>query len=405
MMIRQSILHMYLVLVFLQIPIGGGIIQSPDYTTMIFAIIDLVFFAFAILIFIQGNTKIDSKLKSILISYTIFFAWATLSSTWSDSDRIGYSLALLFRDILRFFTVLLLATSISHSANIATVTKAFLHVSVVYCLVFLATATYSFDFIGSQGRLMYPDFKDANQPARDLGIFMIFVVWAWHQRLISNSTALFSVALIASTFMFSFSKAALGALIMSLLYLFLFRKINLTKKLFGSLFVISLIASFVVYRLDYFYEYLYQVQGGQALSTLSGRTLIWAIFFDHFPEFWAFGAGIDSFLNYSTHLPNNPGTTHNELMNIAFNYGLFGIGLYIAITANLFFLARSTTQSGKQIVYASLIFFLITGITESNLVGSIFSPFLFLLVGIIAINTLGSINSSPHNKVTLRSRA
>lgn len=239
---------------------------------------------------------------------------------------------------------------------------------------------------------MYAGFKDANQPARDIALFLIFAIWMHQEKLISQRKSLLVIVTLFVTFGLCFSKTSLAALVMSLLYLKLFLRGGLSRKAMGLLFSSLLVGVVVVYRLDYFFQYIYEVQGGAALETLSGRTLIWTIYFENIHQFWMFGAGIDSFISYSIALPNNPGTVHNEFMNISFNYGAVGLGLYTLIVLYFVVAVSKTSPSGKQVAVSALLFFLVTGITESDLVSSIFSPYLLLLFFIIANETSKSRN-------------
>lgn len=383
-MARQTTLYIYLLLNFLQIPIGGGLFRSSASSTIFFLVVDLFFFLFAFLFFVTRNFKIDAKLKRIAIIYVLFFGWAIISSSWSQSEKIGYSLALLFRECVRFAIILFLAPSKFDARSLIAIRRAFVHASFLYCLIFVATASYSYDFLNSQGRLMYAGFKDANQPARDIAVFLIFVIWMHQEKLMSRRKALLAMATLLATFALCFSKTSLAALVVSMTFMQVSRRGPISKKMTSLIFVFLFIITVILARLEYLVQYTYEVQGGRALETLSGRTLIWNIYFENIHQFWVFGAGINSFASYSTALPNNPGNVHNDLMNISFNYGVIGLGLYIFIISYFVSAVRKTSPSGKQIAIPTLLFFLVTGISEADLVSSVFSPYLLLLFLIIA---------------------
>lgn len=378
----HKILATYITFAILQIPIAGGILSGSTWSTVVFGTIDALAFCIASIALIQRGGIHNSWAVRGYLAILLFFMWASLTALWSASDDLSYGMLLLLRDLLRATTILMAAGVLGADGVRRSLRGATNWLSVLYPAIFLTTASYAYDFAGAHGRLMYAGFKDANGPARDLGILLILAVWvAMTKRRDGRFLATGRVALLASAFLLSFSKAVFVALVIAALFSFVLGAPTLSKKMKGlsAAVVMALIA--VAYRADYIYQYVFQVQGGGALETLSGRTAIWEVALDQVKTSYLFGAGLNSFSTFSSVLPNIPGSTHNEALNVLFSYGVVGLALWGSIYLTVWKYAGSLVdEQSKSFVTGILLYFLIVGLTESNIVGIVFPPYLLVLI-------------------------
>lgn len=140
---------------------------------------------------------------------------------------------------------------------------------------------------------------------------------------------------------------------------------------------------------SYLTQYLTETQGGEALATLSGRTLIWAEFVQMSLANPIFGYGFYSIRDAGPAIAIALGhaTAHNEWLTVWFSLGLVGVILTLVLYVS--FLRRSLeakrngkTRSQAVLALALLLFVFIRGFTEGSAVGLIFPfPLMALLLG------------------------
>lgn len=384
-----KIFKLYLVLTIIQIPFSALFFQGGLAGTVFFGVLDFfTFFLLCIYFFLAKKFYLSTSIirKKFLYLY-LFFSWAFFSSIWSVSDDINYGLMLLARDLIRSFIIIIGALLIRRDGLLKILVDVNMIVLVLYPLLFLSTASFSYDSGMGQGRLMYEGYKDANSTSRDIGMIILLASWILKENLYKNNqviTIFLLVNLIA--LLISFSKTVSIALFVSINISYVFYKINFSLKIKMIFIFFALTLFFILFRADYIYQYLYDVQGGSALETVSGRTSIWSIAIESIQKNPLFGNGINSFGTFSYILPNQPRQAHNELLNIFSAYGIVGLVVIILVYLQLFkSITRLINVDRSRLIISFIIFYLIVGLTEGNIVTSVFPIWLIVLLTIIGL--------------------
>lgn len=131
--------------------------------------------------------------------------------------------------------------------------------------------------------------------------------------------------------------------------------------------------------------------GGQMLSTLSGRTIIWEASWEMIQEnlLWGYGAGNALSTERLAMVNANFGTivrqtqAHNEWLNMWLQYGLPGLGFAIGIYALFFFRIRAFQKNNKEaaaLCLALFAYYMIRTPFESVLVGLLIPETLMIML-------------------------
>lgn len=139
-----------------------------------------------------------------------------------------------------------------------------------------------------------------------------------------------------------------------------------------------------------------QVGDGRALETLSGRTVLWPLVREAIADRPVMGYGIHSFESAGPQpFSISIGSAHNELLNLAFNFGIIGLALgvmvymscvYRGIRARLHCSPESKNLGALLIAFT--VYFLVRGFTEADPVALAF-PLPLVIVLFYASGTRG----------------
>lgn len=140
---------------------------------------------------------------------------------------------------------------------------------------------------------------------------------------------------------------------------------------------------------SYLTQYLTETQGGEALATLSGRTIIWAEFVQMSLANPILGYGFYSIRDAGPAIAVALGhaTAHNEWLTVWFSLGLVGVALTIHLYISFLRRGLEAKRNGKTkpqavLALALLLFVFIRGFTEGSAIGLIFPfPLMALLLG------------------------
>ncbi|EKD71403.1 MAG: O-antigen polymerase [uncultured bacterium] len=381
-----NLLSVYIFTILIQIPVVGGLFQGSSVGTNLYAAIDIIFFIIVIIIY---STKFEKSISNsdTLKSIYAFIIYAFISMLWSVSLNLEYGAQLLLRDFIRVTSIAIMASNVCQNQFRKKLSKVIVFSSIAYLILSILTMSYGYDFKGSDGRLMYSGYKDANPIARDIGLLTIIYYWLFKNKDIKNNNKnLILLFLLGVAFLAVFSKTTVIAFIFAIYFSYFHRKLKVKNFIKMAMGICTLIIILIYFRGDYLTQYLTNVQGGNALSTLSGRTDIWNVAFRYLIDNFLFGHGINSFSNYSSRILNNaPAQVHNEIINIIFSYGVVGLILVSRIYLKYYNEAnKSEDQSIKILIKSLVIFYLIVGFTEANIVTTIAPLWIFTLFAIYA---------------------
>jgi O-antigen ligase len=181
---------------------------------------------------------------------------------------------------------------------------------------------------------------------------------------------MFILLFLLFTLLRSLSKTSiLGFLIAALVYV-IRSKISIQRKITLVSVAAVIIAISSAALSSYLDKYLNEQQGGAALETASGRTVLWEIAWQMIQEnpIWGYG-----YLSYRDLAPQvialrlvHP---HNEWLNVWFNLG--GVGLVLVVLTYLTYAwqvlrAAQARLPQEALGLALLVYFLIRGLTEAS---------------------------------------
>ena len=363
--------------------------SAPAISNLLVLFINFSFFALSLVFFLSNidtNKLIDSsnskfiKLSSPLI---MFVLWQAITIYWSPVSREvvwGYYII----SFCQFWAVFIFLLCSQEIINI--------HLKVISSYVFAVLVLIIYLLLNNEfagPRLGSEEFLHPNTIGNLASISIILLLGLQiygKEYVFSKKVQLFVLLILVSGLILSFSKTSIVALFCSFFVVTLIgAQVNFKKKIFlmmiGS---IVLLIMFLILK-DALYEYVNNAGNGEALSTYSGRTVIWLETIEMIMKRPVLGYGFMSFREIGPQVISlrlvHP---HNELLNILFLYG--GIGLLFYISSLILLFAHLFSKNQKGNVFSTLIlmifiYSLIKGGFEAN-VTSIIMPLplvLFLL--------------------------
>lgn len=135
----------------------------------------------------------------------------------------------------------------------------------------------------------------------------------------------------------------------------------------------------------YMSQYLFETQGGEALSTFSGRTFIWANTWEMIHANPLLGYGFLSFRDFGPQFIDGLRLVHahNEILTLWFCYGAIGVLLAGAVYLSFYWYVRREGRRKPQgaLALALLVYSLVRSLTEATTLGLVFPlPLMMLLI-------------------------
>jgi len=253
----------------------------------------------------------------------------------------------------------------------------------------LALAIFCFAGITVDNRLGDNEFLHPNTIGKNMGFATLACYYMIMNKNDSLAKTLFwstICLLLLLTLLLSLSKTSIIGICITLVLVILISSGNKSSKvliLLSFLFVFLLAYN----RLEsYIYQYMYQTQGGEALSTASGRVLIWVMSWDMIKTHPLFGHGFLSFRDAGPQIATvRLVHAHNEIIHLLFSYGFLGvisaISVYFSFYSQLCHKkANQMTANEKSLGLGILFFSLIQGLFTADVIGLVFPlPLLLIL--------------------------
>lgn len=310
-----------------------------------------------------------------------FLAWSALTLFWSGADSranvIGY-VGLLAAELYIVWALL-------KKGEADRVATAFMQGYLVGCaalaLMLILTGSYS-----AEGRLGNTEFLNPNSVGNQMAVGLLMGA-ALAMRADGRGRAKLLWVALAGTcaigLVLAFSKTSMIAATVACLSVLVAGQSSAGKNLALLLSIGTVVVLFGGTIADQFGAYV-EVNGGQALETASGRTLMWARTWEMIADEWLLGYGIGAFRDvgpqiFSIGVPH----AHNEALHVWFSYGLVGVVISACIYggfARQVFRAKASWHPGANIALMLIIFALLRGLAEAAYTGLVFPlPVLFLL--------------------------
>ncbi len=379
----RQLLAAYFIMLLLQIPVVGGVLGA-DLGLFFYTLVDLSAFVFAIILYLRNPRPV--RWNGYILFLVCYLGYAFASSAWSSSPDVAYGLMLLLRDTLRIVTVMFCLAVMNYRGTEDVLRLAVPWALLLFVVISALTMSYAYDFQDGVGRLMYKGYKDANGVSHAMALLIMLSVWVLHGGKAGKSLYIgtFSMGVLL---LLVFSKTTVVALFFSVVLAFYFLGEKVARKIIYLLVSGFVLGAVVAFKLEYIRQYLFEVQGGGALLTLSGRVGIWDVALDNLSDVFVFGAGVNSFAHYSKGLLENvPGQIHNELLQIVFSYGLVGFILYACVQYGLYSISRKLKDHSRRLAICLLVFYFIAGLTEANLVSMLSPMWLILFITYMSKN-------------------
>lgn len=333
---------------------------------------------------IFGNQQEFSKIIKVLpVSIILLYsAWAAATGLWTGAPKkitLVYWLIL----ILKQYVVLRLLACKSREEVTLSSLKGFAWGGFIFALIPLIAQETD-----NEGRLGNEEFLHPNTVGNQLALTSlssIYLILQTQGKSRQRLTYLFMLVVQLFTLLRSLSKTAIFCFLIASTAYIIRSKISVKKKFFITLVAGGIIALSSTMLLGYLDRYLNEQQGGEALTTATGRSAIWEMTWDYIQQnpIWGYG-----FQSYRYTAPQIIGLrlvhAHNDALNIWYTLG--GIGLILAILTYLSYTAcliRAAHRRSPQeaLGLALLLYGLIRGLTEATVDDLLtFSTPLMLLV-------------------------
>jgi O-antigen ligase len=159
----------------------------------------------------------------------------------------------------------------------------------------------------------------------------------------------------------------------------------------------------------YLDAYINEYQGGEALTTASGRTVIWKMTWERIQENPIWGYGFQSYLNVVDQIIPNFRLVHphNEFLNIWFNLGVVGLILGILTYATYYWLLQRAGKAHlpqEALGLALLTYSLVRGATEASIPEPIVYPTSLMMLMIGWLSQVNQLSSHGNNSSIFKQR-
>lgn len=328
---------------------------------------------------IKGSKVLQTTTAKSLIALLIWIA-TTLSWTYSSSlfSAFGYWAATAMRVLV---VILLLFLGNKEKVALKSL-QGFVWGGLVFAVITLLANP-----ITSDGRLGNEEFLHPNTIGNIMAITSICSLYLnleFNKLVTKSRTHIFIITILLFTLLKCLSKTAIICFLLSTLVYLAFSKISRRKKitllgLIGGLVAISSAA-----LSKYFIYYLTEQQGGDALSTASGRTSIWRITLNLIQERPILGYGFQSYVDVVDQIIGlRLVHAHNEFLNIWLTLGLVGLFLSIITYLSYFLLLRRASKKGlsqASLGMALLVYSVMRGATEASVTDPIIFPMTLMML-------------------------
>jgi O-antigen ligase len=202
--------------------------------------------------------------------------------------------------------------------------------------------------VTADGRLGNEEFFHPNTIGNNMAICSLFAIYLAFQTQLNakeRRNLIFMLLVLLFTLLRSLSKTSIACFFLALLVYSLTTKMSARKKRIllyttGGVLAVSAIPLF-----SYLNTYINEQQGGEALTTATGRTEIWQLTWEMIQENPLIGYGFQSFRDAIDQIiALRLVHAHNEFSNIWFNLGLIGLVLSIMVYISYYFLVRQAMR-------------------------------------------------------------
>lgn len=361
--------------------------SNPALGTLVGCLPPTGFAFFLLSSLLTGNRLKRTEILKPMVAKLLlaFVIWAGVTLFWTGASSPFSAFGYWATVAIKLFVVLLLLF-LGNTERVAIKSlQGFAWGGLVFALVPLLLNAKTVD-----GRLGDELFLHPNTIGNQMAIITLCCVYlalqAWGRMAEQRLYILISLVLLF-TLLRSLSKTSIICLLLALLIYLVRSKISLQKKINLLSLAGGVIAICSVALTEYLDRYLNEQQGGEALTTATGRTPIWQMTWEMIQENPIWGYGYQSFRDLADQIIAlrlvHP---HNEWLNIWFNLGGVGLILGVLTYITYYWHLRQAAKVGlpqEALGLALLTYSLIRGATEANIPDLIAypTPLMMLMIG------------------------
>lgn len=361
--------------------------SDPPFGTFVVGLISLGIGLFITSYLATIKNQLDANPLSIPLTAKLLFAftaWSAVSAAWSQADSQSTAIAYWGVATLDIAIAFILV----RIGPIDRVVKASLWGmvlgSVCIGLIVLLVSGGTGDNRLGDDQFLSPNVV-GNQIAM-ASLVGLYLVTRSQAATVERSFSMLATLFLGFTLLQTLSKTSILSFTAAVLCLVLLGRITFWKKLLVSVGGLGVtLASFTTLE-SYWSFYTGEVQGGTALDTFSGRTVLWAKTWDMILDNPILGYGLLAFRDMGPQIASvRLVQAHNEVLHTWFSYGAVGlalvVALYLAHASQILRLRKLTNVAERVTLAASLLAYcIVRGITEASLVGLVYPLPLLLLI-------------------------
>ncbi|WP_179228296.1 O-antigen ligase family protein [Leptolyngbya ohadii] len=316
-----------------------------------------------------GNRQEFRRIISVLpVKLVVLYSvWAGITVLWTGAPKPIAFVYWLILALQQYTVVRVLSCNSREEASFSCL-KGFTLGSFFFALVPLIAQETD-----NEGRLGNEEFLHPNTIGHQLalaGLSSIYLILQSKGGLRQRLPYILILVVQLFTLLRSLSKTSIFCFLLASTVYIIRSKISLKKKLLITTVAGGIVALSSTMLLGYLDRYLNEQQGGEALTTATGRSSIWEMTWDYIQQNSILGYGFQS---YRYTAPQIIGVrlvhAHNDVLNIWYTLG--GIGLSLAILTYLsytFCWIRAAKRRSPQeaLGLALLLYSLIRGLTEAT---------------------------------------
>lgn len=319
-----------------------------------------------------------------------FILWSALTLLWGYADSRFTAFAYWLSAVLDLIIVLLMI----RLANIEKIAIKSMQGIVAGAFVFAVSMLLSGVAMGDK-RLGDSELLYSGLIANQMSIGVLCCVFLMFQAGVSKFKQFFltlAMVVLLLTLVKSLGKASIVGSLLAMTFYMVRSNAKLNKRI--AILAIMLAVMAISYDMvkDYLHGYLYVAQEGEALSTLSGRSVLWEDTLQMIVAnpFW--GYGFLSFRNYGPQIFTDTRVVHahNEWLQVWFTTGIVGLVLVVLVYVSFFARAASLMSNPlksaqARLGIALLIYAFTRGLTDASTTGLVYPlPLMLLLLAWMA---------------------
>ncbi|RUR84107.1 O-antigen ligase family protein [Chlorogloeopsis fritschii PCC 9212] len=327
-------------------------------------------------LFLLSSIFVSKRLKRLEILQPMaskmllaLIIWAGITLLWTSASPLFSAFGYWASLAINIFVVLLLLYIGDVERVAPSSLRGYVWGGLVFALIALLLSPMT-----SDGRLGNEEFFHPNNIGNNMAIISLCAIHLALQskeRIAERQRYILIIVVLLFTLLKSLSKTSIACFLLAGLVYVGCSKISFQKKINILLLTSGVVAISAGRLSSYLDRYLNEQQGGQALTTATGRTAIWEMTWDMIRENPIWGYGFQSYRDIADQIIDlrlvHP---HNELLNIWVNLGFIGLLLGVLTYISYFWLVKKALKAHlpqAPLGLALFVYSVVRGLTEASI--------------------------------------